>query len=117
VLKSHGTGPDEFEVDQCPKCGGLWLDSDELKSLDDSLSVDLEDIRYTDVPPSAEDALLKCPRCEGGPDMRKVYPESYPNVVVDTCPGCGGFWLDRNELKKMRDVSDRLLLKSLDDLD
>jgi Zn-finger nucleic acid-binding protein len=116
-LETHtqGTGPDEIEVDQCPSCGGMWLDSDELKHLDDSLTIDLEQIPYTSVTPTSDDGALQCPRCEGAPTLRKAYPASYPDVVVDTCRECKGFWLDKDEIKKMREVSDRLLLKSLDE--
>lgn len=116
-VKTQETGTGVIEIDQCPSCGGLWLDAEELRHLDDSLSIDLEGITYTDISPTDEDAALHCPRCEGAPEMRKVYPAAYKDVVVDTCPECGGFWLDRNELRKLRDVSDRLLIKSLDELD
>lgn len=117
VVKAEETGTEVIELDRCPSCGGLWLDASELKAMDDSLSINLEGIRYTDVPATEEDAELICPRCEGKVRLRKVYPASYHDVVVDTCPECGGFWLDNQELKKMREVSDRLLLKSLDDLE
>lgn len=112
---THGTGPDEIEIDKCPSCGGMWLDSHELKQMDDSLSIDLEEVPYTSIAPTAADEALHCPRCEGAPVLKKAYPAGYQEVVVDTCRQCKGFWLDRDELRKMREVSDRLLLKSLDE--
>ncbi|NMX21320.1 hypothetical protein C5S30_02550 [ANME-1 cluster archaeon GoMg4] len=34
--------------------------------------------------------------------MRQEEVEVFgPNVVIDTCPKCGGIWLDHGELKKL----------------
>ncbi len=112
---THGTGPDEITVDECPSCGGMWLDPDELKQMDDSLSIDLEQIPYTSIAPTSDDAAVYCPRCSGAPVLKKGYPANYPDAVVDICRECKGFWLDKNELRKLREVSDRLLIKSLMD--
>ena len=113
-VQTRGQDDDQFEIDVCPKCAGTWLDQSELEKIDESLFVDLEKIDYTEVEPTVDDAALICQRCEGSPKLTKGYPARYPDVVVDICPECKGFWLDSGEIHKMREVSDRLLLKSLD---
>jgi len=36
---------------------------------------------------------MKCPRCGDG--LKTIM---YEGVEIETCPGCGGEWLDKNEL-------------------
>jgi len=106
-----GEGAGVFEVDTCPSCGGIWLDAEELARMDDNLFVDVETIEYRAAKDSASDAALTCPRCSVR--MDKVHPAEFEAVVVDNCPTCKGFWLDAGELDKLRDVSDRMLIRSL----
>ena len=101
-IQSRGDGMDTFEVDVCNGCGGIWLDAKELKRLDDNFFINVEDIAFAETAPTAEDAQLACPRCEGGPALKKVHPADHPDVVLDTCPTCRGFWLDKGELEKLR---------------
>jgi len=116
-LQFRGEGSDIVEIDICAKCGGIWLDSKELGKIDDNFFLDLEDIDYDRVNPTKEDAALQCPRCEKSPIMNKVHPKVNANVIIDTCPECHGFWLDKGELDKMKDVSDKVLIASLLSLD
>lgn len=116
-VQARGEGTDIVEIDLCPSCHGLWLDNRELKKLDDNFFVDVEAIEFEQVDATAEDASLACPRCEGAPTLTKVKPTQFGEVVLDTCPACNGFWLDKGELDKMRDISDRALIASLLDLD
>jgi len=102
-----------IEIDVCSKCGGTWLDASELKHLDDNFFVNLEEISYKDVEPTDTDSEVHCPRCDGSPVLRKVTPPEFPDVVIDTCPTCSGFWLDKGEMDKLREVSDKLLISSL----
>ena len=62
---------------------------------------------------AADDRDLSCPRCDGAPRLDKVHPREFEGLVIDTCPACRGFWLDRGELEKVQDVSDKLLVASL----
>lgn len=116
-LQTRGVGDEVFEIDLCPKCGGIWLDHEELERVDDNFFVNMEEIPYADVAPSEADAELACPRCAERPKLRKVSPAEFKRVVVDTCPACQGFWLDQGELEKLHDVSDRMLIASLTGLD
>ncbi|MFO8072715.1 MAG: zf-TFIIB domain-containing protein [Polyangia bacterium] len=112
-MEPRGEGTDVVEVDVCPECGGMWLDREELERIDDNMFLDLEEVALEDVAPSEGDRALHCPRCEGALALRKAHPAGFDRVVIDTCPQCRGFWLDRGELAKMKDVSDRLLVASL----
>ena len=111
-VQVKGKGADIIEIDVCPACKGIWLDAKELSSLDDNFFVNLEEITYEKVVPSGGDAQLKCNRCDNIP-MNKVQPSEFKDVVLDICPSCKGFWLDKGELEKMREVSDKLLIASL----
>lgn len=43
---------------------------------------------------------MQCPKCNVEMDeVRKL------DVVIDACSRCGGIWLDRGELEKLRSVS------------
>ena len=116
-IKAHGDGPDVIEIDVCPKCKGIWLDSKELARLDDNFFLDVEKMEMDAAKASEDDFELLCPRCEGAPVLDKVHPAGFQDVVLDTCQGCKGFWLDKGELEKMKDVSDRMLIASLASLD
>jgi len=116
-VKARGEGTDIVEIDVCPSCQGIWLDNRELKKLDDNFFVDVEAVEFEQVEATADDAQLSCPRCEGAPALSKVKPKQFGDVVVDTCSACNGFWLDKGELDKMRDISDQALIASLLDLD
>jgi Zn-finger nucleic acid-binding protein len=116
-IQARGEGSDVVEIDVCPQCQGMWLDPHELQKLDDNFFVDVEEVKFEAVAPTADDTQLACPRCEGAPALEKVKPADFGEVVVDTCPGCKGFWLDKDELEKMRDISDRQLIASLLSLD
>jgi Zn-finger nucleic acid-binding protein len=116
-LAVQGDDADPVEIDVCPTCHGVWLDAKELSKLDDNFFVDVEEIEFKDVAPTESDVQLCCPRCAGAPPLRKVSPSQYQGVVVDTCPNCKGFWLDRGELEKMHHASDQALIASLLSLD
>lgn len=112
-IKVRGDGPDVVEIDICPECEGIWLDNKELQKLDDNFFLNVEDMPLSEVEATQEDQKLRCPRCEGEPVLDKVHPQDFEDVVIDTCPSCKGFWLDRGELEKVRHVSDQLLIASL----
>ena len=106
ALKQRGkSDTDEFGfvvVDVCPKCEGVWLDKGELGRLNHSLWVDIDEHEFRKV--SEERRRIDCPRCDV--TTRPVSPSSLKQLVIDHCPGCDGFWLDRGELKRLRDLAD-----------
>ena len=116
-VKVRGEGTDIVEIDLCPQCKGIWLDPEELQKLDDNFFLDIEKIDFEEVRANREDLELFCPRCETGTMLDKVHPVQFKSLVLDTCPSCKGFWLDKGELERVRNVSDQLLIASLLSLD
>lgn len=92
-------------VDACVQgCGGLWFDAFELKKVDDgheAVGEALLSIRPVADAPAANDGKRRCPKC-AGVVMFKHYASVRRQVMVDECPGCGGFWLDAGELQQIR---------------
>jgi Zn-finger nucleic acid-binding protein len=90
-------------VDFCQNgCHGIWFDAFELKQLD-------EQHEHPDSPllqppaPAAKKTThrLVCPRCESV----KLFQHHFSvarQIMVDSCPQCGGHWLDAGELQQIR---------------
>ncbi len=99
----------DVEVDRCPTCGGTWLDHGELEQLQSTVERDysedlarpaIDDIRaaFARAHASVADNRL-CPQCDVPMEQREHGYTS--QVMVDTCPGCRGVWLDKGELKAL----------------
>ena len=89
-------GPN-IDIDICPKCQGVWLDTDELGKL-------LKDRKLTNyltkyIGTKTESELI-CPRCGGLMDL-----ELADDVEVDVCLKCFGVWLDEGELDALKEKS------------
>ncbi|MCK4871362.1 MAG: zf-TFIIB domain-containing protein [Phycisphaerales bacterium] len=104
--------PAEYEgvtIDICDGCGGEFLDADELGHI-----VRARDMKFTDevrvaleervpafgVPMEQRRSGLNCPKC--GEPMRTMNYSGDSGVYVDRCNGCGGFWLDAEELEQVQ---------------
>lgn len=81
------------EVDVCPRCGGIFLDKGEIRSL--TGRSDLHDLLTTYLGLDA-DSHLVCPSCEG-----LIDGEDAGGVRVDVCLTCKGVWLDAGELERL----------------
>lgn len=55
-----------------------------------------------------ETPLITCPKCDSVLDRQVVR-----RVEVDLCSACGGIWLDRGELVKLKIMAGRRTLKTL----
>ncbi len=87
------------ELDYCPGCAGVWLDSGELElvgaragALQPGLLAALE----AGAGRRPEGRPRRCPVCRKR--MREVQTETSPSVVVDRCQGGHGLWFDSGEL-------------------
>ena len=89
-----------IEIDHCPECGGVWLDSGELElmgqragALRADLLAALEQERGER--PNGR-GKRKCPVCSRA--LVEVRTDSDPPITVDRCPSVHGLWFDCGEL-------------------
>jgi len=87
-------------VDECPKCGGIWFDRDELRKAKDNTS---DNLRWLDYEPftsnnSTANTNLVCPACKHLLN-ETTYDKS--KVKINPCLNCKGTWLDKNEIDKI----------------
>lgn len=92
-------------IDVCDGgCGGMWLDAFELNRLDESHEVEddrlIRPLLNPESNPSPADKR-SCPRCVSAV-MRRHFFSAQRDIEVDTCPQCGGVWLDCGELQRIR---------------
>ena len=57
--------------------------------------------KRTDMPNFAGEPTYLCPKCGGA--MLKWPAAGLPELVTDVCGKCGGVFLDRGELEKIRE--------------
>lgn len=102
-LRSTDLGEYGFVIlDVCTECQGTWFDKGELDRLDDSVWTNVEEL---DFKPGAEGhEEIYCPKCNQE-KLDLISPKDAAEVVVDRCPSCQGFWLDKDELDKMREAA------------
>jgi hypothetical protein len=95
----------DITVDVCEGgCGGIWFDKFELHKFDEqheSLGQELLDIERDESVRLDPAERRKCPKCQDFVLLRHFFSVKR-EVEVDECAGCGGFWLDAGELKKIR---------------
>ena len=94
----------DIELDQCPQCEGIWVDTfEEKKALQmkpEIFTIDeLRNLRkvYQPLGKLEKVRYFKCPHC-GGLMWRKNYM-SFSGIVVDKCDDHGTFF-DKGELEK-----------------
>jgi len=92
------------EVDECPKCDGIYLDDGELKKLTGNRSLAKWLTKYLGID---SDSGLICPRCGGMMDAER--PEG---IEVDVCLTCHGIWLDAGELEALSQLEDSQFKRS-----
>lgn len=85
-----------IEIDYCPSCEGIWLDSGELELLlEDSEAKDKLLASFVSDPDHTE-RPLRCPVCRK--KMNKVHAGNNREVLIDSCPKGHGYWFDKGEL-------------------
>ncbi len=94
-----------FMVDQCPKCGGIWFDQFELYRAKDAEWQKLDDINAEAFRESTEltSPERQCPR--DGAKLVRFSDRYFPSgILVEKCPRCDGFWMNRAEFKRFQDA-------------
>jgi uncharacterized protein len=93
-------------VDVCQGgCGGIWFDAFELQQVDEQSEAAGEGLLAIQRDKNlVVDAMRKrqCPRCDGV-KLKRHFFSAKRRVEVDECPGCGGYWLDADELERIRE--------------
>jgi Zn-finger nucleic acid-binding protein len=102
------------EIEGCPTCKGIWLDSHEMRILKDRcekgswktlrwMDDEIEAIEKTNAMPSKR----SCPKCKGEELVSTSFGDS--RIIIDWCPSCRGTWLDRDEFQEIiRDLKAKL---------
>ncbi len=119
---------EKLEVDQCGRCGGIWLEYGEVQRLRAAPRSELWKqieprpvafrIRCHDCHAPLERAAEKCPAC-GWVNLldcpccdRPMHVQSHMGLRLDLCRDCKGVWFDHHELKAIWSASfDRALQK------
>lgn len=99
AMRPNPTGG--FEVEVCYLCGGMWLEKGETEKL-----LTREQLPYSLLnPPSSSQASVLvphgqrgCPKCEDPLQVADI-----EGVDAEGCCSCGGLWLERGELKELRE--------------
>lgn len=103
-------------VDQCPGCGGLWFDENELgrAANGEAEKIDPLDTQALQrVSPMPADSL-KCPG-DGTALNRFCDPFFPPDIILDRCSSCGGTWLNRGEFARYQQFRGRRAKRKEDD--
>lgn len=96
-------------IDVCNQCGGQFLDHDELGHI-----IHAREMRFDEaarqlvaerepvfgVPTDEIAHDIKCPKCTTV--MKTLNYSCDSGVYIDSCPACGGFWLDADELETVQ---------------
>jgi Zn-finger nucleic acid-binding protein len=80
-------------VDACGRCGGVFLDADELLLLSGDHALN-EPLRHR--PAHDERSARLCPNCHVRMEL-----DAARGVELEACPRCDGLWLDRGELDRL----------------
>lgn len=95
---------EDIEVDACHGgCGGLWFDNFELAKFDEPHEPVDDTLLIVPLDPAVHpdtEAKRNCPKC-AVPMMRHYFSQQR-RTHMDSCPQCGGNWLDAGELAQVR---------------
>jgi Zn-finger nucleic acid-binding protein len=96
---------EQVEIDYCPACGAVWLDSGELEILFEN-AVDkrslLDSIKLLS---GNKEKRLKCPICRK--KMTKAAIGDSGDLIIDKCIDGHGFWLNKGELESVLLLADK----------
>lgn len=96
-------------LEQCKRCGGIWFDESELYQVKrgEAEKIELLDSALLRTPFSIQNEILRCPK-DQSKLLRFKDPGFPPDLIVESCPLCRGFWLKRGEfLKYQRHIKEK----------
>ena len=99
-------------IDRCQQCHGVWLDTDELRTLVSHFSADetnkflqlkdRADLRKTPPGEFWSETEHSCPH--DGTKLGRRYFGGNSGIGIEYCQQCSGFWFDGGELESIRKV-------------
>lgn len=100
TAKSTGA---RIEIDQCNRCGGMWLDGVEVGQAFQALGQHA--LRIGDLLAAGAKrghGIGSCPRCQG-----ETLEFPYFEMWLDLCTRCHGMWLDGDEVTAVAQTADK----------
>lgn len=88
---------EDVALDQCPTCGGYWLQRGELEALGERHDAHLDPIKVGRV--GTVDSTRKCP-LDGTQLVQHEFVE-HTGIKIDQCRKCQGIWLEKFELSNL----------------
>jgi len=90
---------DQIEVDHCTKCGGAWLDAEEMDLLLEGSAGREEIRRRATVDTTTGEKKRRCPICSRKMEKARVSREGKNiTILIDRCEKHHGTWMDGGEL-------------------
>jgi Zn-finger nucleic acid-binding protein len=86
----------KVEIDYCPSCEGIWLDSGELELLLQDSSSKTNLLNSFQKAKRTKERKYRCPICSI--NMAKVNVGGEHQVLIDKCRFNHGLWFDKGEL-------------------
>ena len=97
-------------LDQCDTCGGIWFDESELYRArqGEAEKVDLIDTYILTESTPAMNPVHCCPK--DGAKLSRFTDANFPSgIIVERCPVCNGFWLNRGEFTRFQHARGEML--------
>ena len=97
-------------LDQCDCCGGIWFDESELYRArqGEAEKVDLLDTYILTASTPVVNPVHCCPK--DGAKLIRFSDRNFPqNIIVERCPVCDSFWLNRGEFTKFQNARQEML--------
>ncbi|HEX6790592.1 MAG TPA: zf-TFIIB domain-containing protein [Candidatus Krumholzibacteria bacterium] len=97
---------DQVEVDHCQRCGGVWLDSEEMDLLLEGSEGREEIRRRATVEASSDEKKRRCPICSRKMEKARITRTGREtSILIDRCEKRHGTWLDGGELDALVKLS------------
>ena len=97
---------DQVEVDHCPRCGGVWLDAEEMDLLLEGSEGREEIRRRATAETASNERKRRCPICSRRMEKARITREgSEKSILIDRCEKRHGTWLDGGELDALVKLS------------
>ncbi len=88
------------EIEVCKKCSGMWLHKHQLDRMFKETGGEVELSSLDNDLQKESKPAIQCRECTGV-TMEKINFLHYSDIIIDHCPSCGSFWVDKGELDNM----------------